>query len=127
MWKYFLNNPVARRVGDCSVRAVSLALDISWEDAYALLAAAGYAMGDMPSSNEVITAVLRQHGFYRKAVKDDCPDCYTVADFCEENPHGTFVLFTSGHVVTAIDGDIYDVWDSSDETPMFYCYRKDEF
>ena len=127
IWIHFNNNPVARRVGDCSVRAVSVALGISWEDSYALLAAAGYATGDVISSNEVITAVLRQHGFYRKAVRDDCPDCYTIADFCRENPRGTYVLFTSGHVVTAIDGDIYDVWDSSDETPMFYCYREDDF
>lgn len=125
MWINFNNNPVARRVADCSIRAVSLALDISWEDAYALLAAAGYAMGDLPNSNEVITAVLRQNGFYRKAI--DCQNCYTVADFCKDHPYGVFVLFTSGHVVTCIDGDNYDVWDSSGEDVLFYCYREDDF
>ena len=125
MWINFNNNPVARRVADCSIRAVSLALDISWEDAYALLAAAGYAMGDLPNSNEVITAVLRQHGFYRKAI--DCQNCYTVADFCQDHPYGVFVLFTSGHVVTCIDGDNYDIWDSSGEPVLFYCFREDGY
>lgn len=125
MWINFNNNPVARRVADCSIRAVSLALDISWEDAYALLAAAGYAMGDLPNSNEVITAVLRQHGFYMKAI--DCQNCYTVADFCKDHPYGVFVLFTSGHVVTCIDSDNYDIWDSSGEPVLFYCYREDGY
>ena len=33
-YKYFMNNPVGARVGDCAVRAISKALGISWEDAY---------------------------------------------------------------------------------------------
>ena len=126
VWIETNNNPMSRRVGDCSVRAVATALGISWEEAYTLLAAAGYRMGNVISSNEVITAVLRQHGFYKKAIPNTCPDCYTIADFCEDHPYGTFVLFTSGHVATVIDGDLYDVWDSSDEIPLFYCYRRED-
>lgn len=126
MYVFYQNNPLARRVGDCSVRAVATALGISWEEAYTLLAAAGYRMGNVISSNEVITAVLRQHGFYKKAIPDMCPECYSIEEFCEDHPHGTFVLFTSGHVATVIDGDLYDVWNSSDEIPLFYCYRKDD-
>jgi hypothetical protein len=32
----------------------------------------------------------------------------------------------SAHVVAAIDGKLYDTWDSSGETVNFYWYRKDE-
>lgn len=126
MWIETNNNPLSRRVGDCSVRAVATALGISWEEAYTLLAAAGYRMGNVISSNEVITAVLRQYGFYKETIPDLCPECYTIEEFCEDHPYGTFVLFTSGHVATVIDGDLYDVWDSGDEIPLFYCYREDE-
>ena len=125
MWQYYLNNPAGRRVGDCAVRAVSVALNISWEDAYALITAAGFAMGDMPSSNSVWGAVLRQHGFSRMNLPDECPDCYTAEDFVRDNPHGTYVLGFGNHVATAIDGVIYDAWDSRNEIPQYVWYRKD--
>lgn len=116
-------NPVGRRVGDCSVRAISKALGTDWETAYAMIAANGFAMGDMPSSNSVWGAVLRQNGFQKKAIPNTCPDCYTFADFSKDNPRGTFVLGTGTHVATVVDGDLYDSWDSSDEIPIFVWYK----
>lgn len=94
LWQYFQNNPVGRTVGDCAVRAVSVALDIPWEDAFAQIAANGFAMGDLPSSNSVWGATLRMHGFKRQSIPDTCPDCYTFEDFARDNPHGVFVLGT---------------------------------
>lgn len=126
MWKKFNNNPAGRAVGDCAVRAVSLALGIDWEEAYNLIADAGYNMGDMPSSNSVWGAVLRQNGFYRTAVPNTCPDCYTAADFAQDHPIGVFVLGFGTHVATVIDGNIYDSWNSSNEIPQYFWYRKEE-
>ena len=40
MWKEFNNNPCGMRVGDCAIRAVSVALGIDWEDAYEMIARA---------------------------------------------------------------------------------------
>ena len=125
MWQELNNNPAGRRVGDCAVRAVSVALNISWEDAYALITAAGFAMGDMPSSNSVWGAVLRQHGFSRMNLPDECPDCYTAADFVRDHPHGIYVLGFGNHVATVRDGIIYDAWNSSNEIPQYVWYRKD--
>lgn len=118
-------NPTGRSVGDCAIRAVSKALGTDWEEAYSLVSINGFAMGDMPSSDSVWGAVLRQHGFYRKSVPDQYPD-YTVSDFAKDNPKGVFVLGIGGHVVTVVDGDVYDSWDSSKEIPQFVWYRKDE-
>lgn len=126
MWKYFLNNPTGRHVGDCSVRAISAALDIDWGEAFNLIADAAFAMGDMPSSDSVWGAVLRQHGFYRRAIPNSCPDCYTAADFAREHPRGVYVLGFGGHVATVKDGEIWDSWNSTKEIPQFYWYRKDE-
>lgn len=125
MWIEFNPSPTGRRVGDCAVRAVAKALDVDWEKSYMMLAANGFGMGDMPSSDSVWGSVLRQHGFYREAIPNTCPDCYTARDFCEDNPKGVYVLGFGGHVATVVDGNLYDSWDSSDEIPIYVWYRKE--
>ena len=125
LWIEFNNNPSGRRVGDCAVRAVSVALNVDWETAYAMIAANGYQMGDVMSSDSVWGSVLRQNGFYRTAIADSCPDCYTAADFARDHPHGVYVLGFGGHVATVKDGHIYDAWDSSQEIPQYVWYRKE--
>ena len=125
-WKYFNNNPVNRSVGDCAVRAVSVALGVDWETAYAMIAKNGFLMADMPSSNSVFGAVLRQHGFSRYAIPMSCPDCYTINDFADENPHGVYVVGTGNHVVTIRDGAIYDSWDSRQEIPQYYWHKEEK-
>lgn len=125
MWIFYNPNPTGRMVGDCSVRAVSKALKTDWETAYELICNAGYAMGDMPSSDSVWGAVLRQEGFYRKIIPNTCPDCYTAADFARDNPQGVFVLGFGSHVATVVNGDVYDTWDSTGEIPVYVWYRKE--
>lgn len=116
-------NPVGRKVGDCSVRAIAKALNMGWEAAYIALAINGLQMGDMPSSDSVWGATLRQHGFSRTTIFDSCPDCYTAREFCEDYPNGTYVLGFGGHVATVVDGDLYDSWDSSQEIPQYAWHK----
>lgn len=125
MWVMFVNNPVGINTGDCAVRAVAKALNITWEEAYTKLATNGFLMGDMPSSDRVWGSVLRQHGFIREIVPNTCPDCYTVEDFCTDHPEGTYVVKSQDHVATVVDGVLFDSWDSSMNTPI-YVWRKDE-
>lgn len=121
MWIKFNNNPTGRsNVGDCAVRAVSVALNISWEDAFWMIAENAFMMGDIMSSNVVLGSVLRQHGFKKRTTPDTCPECYTFNDFCEDHPQGIYVLCTGNHVATVIDGTLYDSWNSSDEMVDFY-------
>lgn len=124
IWIEFNNNPTGRRVGDCAVRAVSVALGIDWETAFAMLCVNGMAMGDVISSDSVWGSVLRQHGFYRASIPDSCPDCYTAEDFARDHPNGVYVLGFGGHVATVRDGRIFDSWDSSKEIPQYYWYRR---
>lgn len=125
MWKRYQPNPVGRNVGDCSVRAIAKALDLDWETAYLRIALAGLQMGDVISSDSVWGAVLREEGFYREAIPNTCPNCYTAEDFCRDHPYGVFVLGFGGHVATVVDGVLYDSWDSSNEIPIYYWYRRD--
>lgn len=125
MWQEYNPNPAGRRVGDCAIRALAKALDIDWEQAYALAVTNGYGMGDMPSSDSVWGSVLRQHGFYRTSIPNQCPDCYTAEDFCTDHPKGIFVLGFGGHVATVKDGTLFDAWDSSQEIPQFVWFKKE--
>lgn len=124
-WRNYNPSPVGRNVGDCAIRAVAKALNTDWETAYAMIALNGYLMGDMPSSNAVWGAVLRQEGFKRYAIPNRCPDCYTLDDFAKDNPKGVFVVGTGNHVATIKDGLIWDSWDSSKEIPIYY-WTKEE-
>lgn len=125
MYSHYNPNPKGNRVGDCVVRAVAKALSMLWEDAYVELSIQGYLMGDLLSSNAVWGAYLKGKGFEREAVSNDCPNCYTLSDFCDEHRKGTYVIGTGAHAVCVIDGVIYDAWDSSGEQPIYY-YRKGE-
>lgn len=120
VWSWYNPSPTGRNVGDCAVRAVAKALNTDWETAYALIAEAGYLMGDMPSSNSVWGAVLRQNGFVRSGIPNTCPDCYTAEDFARDHPRGVYVLGFGNHVATIKDGKLYDSWDSSKEIPQYY-------
>ena len=127
MWEYYQPNPIRfDPVGDCTVRALSKALDIDWEQAHVLLDYNSYMMGDVSNSNAVMAAVLRKHGFYSSTIPHSCPDCYTAGDFANDHPHGTYMLGFGNHVATVVDGVIYDAWDSSDLIPIYYFYRKDD-
>ena len=124
-WTMYNPNPSGRNVGDCAVRAVSAAISVDWETAYAMIAKAGYLMNDMPSSNSVWGAVLRQNGFYRHAIPNTCPDCYTIAQFADDHPEGVYVVGTGNHVVCIRDGIVMDSWDSTREVPVYYWSRKE--
>lgn len=118
---YFNNNPLGRRtVGDCSVRAVSKALGVSWDEAHDMLADMSKQMGTIMNDNDVISAVLRMHGFYRENLPCTNRDCYTVREFANHNTLGTYVVGTGSHVVCIIDGDYYDSWPSGDESVIYF-------
>ena len=126
MWEYFDPNPVRSGAIDCAVRAISKALDVSWERAYVMLTLNGFLMGNIISADEVWGSLLRQNGFKRQIVPDSCPDCYKLEEFCDEHPHGTFVVKSDGHVATVQDGKLYDSWDSSQKVVIYFWYRPDE-
>lgn len=120
MFVFYNPNPENNLVGDCVIRAISIATQRDWDSVYADICVQGYKMKDMPSSNAVWGAFLSDHGFKRYIIPNSCPNCYTVADFCEDNPEGCYILATGTHVVTSIDGNHFDTWDSSKEVPTYY-------
>ncbi len=119
-------NPIGNRTRDCTTRAISLALGQDWGLTYLGIAVEGYKLYDMPDANHVWGAYLRSKGFRRNIIPDECPDCYTVEDFCNDHPKGTYILALASHVVAVIDGNYYDTWDSGSEIPIYYWQRREE-
>ena len=124
MYVFYSNNPLGINVGDCVIRAISKALDMDWDSTYLDLIGYGYKEKDMPSANHVWGKYLTDRGFKRFMIPDTCPSCYTVKDFCEDNPVGTFILATGNHVVCIIDENYFDSWDSGNEIPIYFFQKR---
>lgn len=125
MYKFFNANPNGNKVGDCVIRAIATALDKPWEETYIELCLQGYIMSDLPSSNSVWGNYLKSKGYVREFVKNDCPDCYTIEDFAQECPNGTYIIGTGTHATVIKDGTILDIWDCSQEQPIYYYHTKE--
>lgn len=120
-YAYYQPNPAGKSVGDCTVRAISKALGQTWEETYVGLSLEGFKRGDLLNADSVWGPYLKAHGFTRHFIPDDGLGAYTVADFAADNPKGSFILSMPGkHVVTVVDGVIYDSWESGGECPSYY-------
>ena len=122
---FYNPNPAGRFVGDCTIRAICKLTDQDWDTVYVGTAFQGFIAKDMPSGNATWGAYLRRQGYIRQIISNSCPDCYTVKDFCRDNPRGRFLLALDQHVVAVVDGDYYDTWDSGNEIPIYYWMKGD--
>lgn len=117
---YFNANPFCKEVNDCIIRAISLAAFLTWDEVFLGLSDMAFSEKDIMISNRVWPLYLKQLGFVRRMIPNTCPLCYSIKDFCLDNPTGIYILGTGKHVVTVIDGDYYDTWDSGNEVPLYF-------
>lgn len=121
---FFNPNPEHLDTGDCTVRAISRIMKWSWEETYAKLCLHGSMLHMMPSTNAVWDDLLQTYGYERYPIPNTCPRCYTIKQFCKDNPHGVFILATGTHVVAVVEGDYYDAWDSGDNVPVYFYMKR---
>ena len=119
-FKFFNPNPAGRFVGDCTIRAICKLTDQDWDSVYVATSLEGFIKKDMPSGNSTWGAYLKRLGYIRHIIPNTCPDCYSVRDFCLDHSIGRYLLALDQHVVTVVDGDYYDTWDSGNEIPIYY-------
>lgn len=122
-WRSYNPNPQHNRVGDCAVRAICAATGRDWEYVYVGLSLRGFMGGDMPNANHIWGDYLKHCGFVQRLVDNHYRVHYTVDNFCADHPKGIFVLGCDEHVVTVIDGQYWDSWDSGGEVPIYYWER----
>lgn len=111
MFQYYNANPLGRNVSDCSVRAISLAEEKSWDQVYKELS--DFARKEAITFSEI--------EFIDKYLADRYPQyCWgknqkitTVGDFADLGLKGRFLATMSGHITAIINGTIYDTFDPS--------------
>lgn len=108
MYKYWNNNTHQRFVDDCTVRAISLAENNTWNRTYDKLSDMARSKGMMFNSVEFIEDYL-DYNYIR-----ECEEEKTVGEFAYENPYGIYLVTMPNHITVIINGTIYDTFDCSD-------------
>lgn len=107
MYKYMNKNPENNDIEDCTVRAISVAEGISWDEAYDNLSDSARDMGLMMSSVEAIEEYLDER-YERVPIFEE-----TVGEFIYYHRYGTFLITMNGHITVLKDGINYDTFDCS--------------
>ena len=115
------------QVGDCQVRALSKALNLSWIEAFDLT---------IPLCRELQTYTIfdgclektkesmRKLGFdYHGISNKRGSKRPTVDEFAKNHPNGIYICTVAHHVVAVVDGKYYDTWDSGWRS-MYGYYEK---
>lgn len=122
-YEYF--QPNTHKCGDCAIRAVAKALDVDWEEAMTYLYNTARKINEAPTSAKSITETLKLFGFvwegFRVRKGEARP---TVADFAKTHEVGRCILRASQHVVCAIGGKYYDIWDCGAKPVYGYWFRE---
>ena len=119
---YYNANPRGRNVNDCTVRAVCLATNKTWDSAYEELSRFAQAQAIMPDEVRYIDEFLSRR--YKKIC--GCKDNFkiTVEEFGIQYPNGTYLITMNGHITCMIDGTVYDTFDPRDRY-VWDAYRID--
>lgn len=109
------------RAGDCAARALAIALQLDYDQAYRLVADTNADFGYSKSARngvkkDVFHALLTDLGFkWHPAPVFDGRKAK-----CSDMPKGTVIARQAHHFVAVIDGVPQDIWDSSNK--MVYGY-----
>ena len=120
MFKYYNPNPIYNgkdkvwKHGDCTVRSICAATDLSWKEVYQLLSNVGLREYVMPNDMVAYINVITNLGFRR--VKKCKKGSTKVRDLANQSKKEkkVFLCKVNNHVVCCRGGNILDTWDSSD-------------
>lgn len=117
MYKYYQPNDkdLKNKYGDCTIRALSKALNVSWIEAFEITIpyCKEYQctnIFDMPPNLEA--QVMRRLGFeYHGISNKRGTKRPTVESFARTHKRGVYIVNVANHEVAIVDGVYYDTWD----------------
>lgn len=110
--------------GDCSIRAVSGALGITWHNALDKLVEKAHKLTDAPTSTECVGALLIDNGFKWHPIDvSDGGKRPKVHEFSKSR-NTTCVLRVSSHLVFCSNGTYKDIWDCGEKCLYGYWEKK---
>ena len=111
IFTYHNQNPHNRITGDCVARAISFALDLPYNKVIMDMAEFQCKTGFDASYNEE-RFLETAYGIHKQAsLRHDDNTRYTVKEFIERFPKGTYILRMPSHLTAVKDGKNYDIWD----------------
>lgn len=139
MWKYYNPHPQGALVGDCFIRAVAKAEGITWKEALDLL---NEIRKDEPLSLTIhddnnFHAFIERKGYHYIEVGEPTEslfsdDYFITIDELSKRTGETPIIISAriehkiydDHVVCAVNGNYYDVWDSGGAyVSGYYCKK----
>lgn len=123
---HFYNaNPHNKYTGDCVIRALSTALDKSWEIVVRELTELGLKYGYVLTDTALYDRYLKLNGWIKHAQPRDSDNkkyicrefCHLLSGYADKNSELKKVIahLGTGHIAAIIDFKVYDIWDSSIE------------
>lgn len=125
---YYNANSRNNYVGDCVKRSISFALSMDYDEVGKELNKIKRDLGYQQwNIGPVFKKFLSDRGYHFEKAEPGI----TVDDFCDTHPEGTYLLETgpeklakqgrSNHILCVMDGDVYDSWDSTEESVTTVC------
>ena len=111
-FNYLNVNPDLEDIGDCVVRAITLANPyLEYEDVEEKLYYTSQLL-ECPERCVCCYSFLLDNVFDYEQV-----DCYglSVHEFCQEYDEGVYLVRMDGHLTCVINGEIWDTWDCGNE------------
>lgn len=120
-YQFYQPNPTGKICGDCSIRCIAVALNITWLEAFDLLSAKARETFDEMSRPPVVTAVLKDNGFTEMTVSvKKGKKRPTMVELIKANPGRTIVGQVAHHWSASRDGKVRDIWNSSERALYKY-------
>ena len=107
MFRYYNANIYNNNIEDCTIRAISVAENISWDKAYIKLSDYARQRGLMLSSVQSIESYLDDN------YKRFCNYNITVGEFARKYNRGIYLVTMRGHITVIVNGVIIDTFDCS--------------
>ena len=111
------NNPKNRKTADCVVRAISLALDKSWEDVYLSMVNFGLKQGLVFNDKRNVKKYLEKYVYLKTEPMPRRNDNtrYTLEEFADElaQTNKTYIVSVAKHLTVVKNKKLFDTWDCS--------------
>ena len=116
-------NPFGVKTGDCVIRAISTALNISWARTYKEMLDVTLETGYAISCKDNFTEYLKRKGFKKqKMPKRANGKKYRLSEFIDEiaDAKGVYVVSVYNHLTEVDNATVHDLWDCRNRCVLGY-------
>lgn len=118
-------NPKGWKTGDCVVRALAKANNMSWESTYLMLCEVGLKKCRMPNDKQTYEALLKTYGWVKyKMPKHNDGTRYTVKELADEKPNDRIIVSMASHLSFIDKGTLVDSWNCSNKSVGNYWIKE---